>query len=442
MDFSQESYVRVYTRDTSSWLRLGWQGQSMLMLLLRKLDRNGCIEGVECPDDLARVTGLPAEIVAVALPRLLEEGILTLEDGVLCMPRYVEAQTCKRADRIRQAQHRERRRLEQPPEARVYVLRGANGLLKVGFSTNVLRRVRELKWQLGQDVELLASWPGTMADEGQAHVSFRHLHVKGEWFQDDGSIMAWAQAQVEPGVTAGSHGATGVTLYSALPSNALQCKTEDARARPAAAPHLSKSTPEQNAAPPPQPKPQPSPPLTDADCSRQDAPGSTDEGLYVPREPVRSLDGWEEPPGWDLELAAAGVTRSVFESRMAELRTGPIGGRRGVLPGKVTDYVRNQLPKWRTWGETATAQGKPRVKAELQGGGTWHPSSKIRSYGTKLLKLSGPEVERACQVYARSEDWYGRTRADADKRCAERLRQAAESMGLVEKLGLKQPRGP
>ena len=36
VDFSDESYVRLYTRDTVSWLRLGWEAQALLCLLLRQ----------------------------------------------------------------------------------------------------------------------------------------------------------------------------------------------------------------------------------------------------------------------------------------------------------------------------------------------------------------------------------------------------------------------
>ena len=42
MNFEDEDYVRLYTRDTVTWELLGWEGHCVLTLMLRgKFDRAG-----------------------------------------------------------------------------------------------------------------------------------------------------------------------------------------------------------------------------------------------------------------------------------------------------------------------------------------------------------------------------------------------------------------
>jgi hypothetical protein len=110
MNFEDESYVRLYTRDTSTWLRLGFEGQAVLVFLIRKLDRSGVLDGIEEPaTDVALVTGVPLAIVEVGLPRLLERGVLTLRGTQLVMPNYVQAQNARQSDRVRKLESRARR---------------------------------------------------------------------------------------------------------------------------------------------------------------------------------------------------------------------------------------------------------------------------------------------------------------------------------------------
>lgn len=107
MDFQDESYVRLYTRDTRTWLRLGFEGQCVLTFLIRKLDRAGVLDGIEEPAmDVALVTGIPVPIVEVGLARLLERGVVELHGAKLVMPNYVEAQNCRQTDRLRKAESR------------------------------------------------------------------------------------------------------------------------------------------------------------------------------------------------------------------------------------------------------------------------------------------------------------------------------------------------
>lgn len=111
MNFEDEPYVRVYVRDTKTWLKLGFEGQTVLLFVLRKLDRAGVLDGIDEPAaDVALITGVPVAIVEAGLPRLLERGVLVLRGDRLIMPNYIEAQSCAKSDRLRQQEQRQRRR--------------------------------------------------------------------------------------------------------------------------------------------------------------------------------------------------------------------------------------------------------------------------------------------------------------------------------------------
>jgi hypothetical protein len=111
LDFADESYVRLFTRDTKTWLRLGFEGQAVLMFALRKLDRAGVLDGMDDPvSDLALVAGIPIDLVKVGLPRLLERGVFQLSGNRLVMPNFLEAQNCRQSDRLRKQESRSRRR--------------------------------------------------------------------------------------------------------------------------------------------------------------------------------------------------------------------------------------------------------------------------------------------------------------------------------------------
>jgi hypothetical protein len=113
MDWSNESYIRVYIRDTKSWLKLRWEGQCLFMMLLRKVDRSGILDDIEDPDDdLSLITGFPIEHVRSGLSRLVKLGIVRINtDNTLLIPNFIEAQEATKSDKQRQREFRERRRL-------------------------------------------------------------------------------------------------------------------------------------------------------------------------------------------------------------------------------------------------------------------------------------------------------------------------------------------
>lgn len=128
MNYEDEHYVRLYTRDTKTWLKLGWEGQAVLSLLLRKVDKAGVLDDVDDPvPDISLITGVPEGIVEIALPRLLrvgKDGQSTIEivGSKLVFPNYIEAQTAIRSDKVRAQEYRGRRRAQArhvtpPPDA-------------------------------------------------------------------------------------------------------------------------------------------------------------------------------------------------------------------------------------------------------------------------------------------------------------------------------------
>lgn len=111
MNFEDEHYVRIYTRDTKTWKRWGWEAQTVFMHVMRKLDKAGVLDDIDEPvPDVALMTGLPEEIVAAGLHKILEAGALELHGTTLVAPKYIEAQTAAKTDSQRQKECRERRR--------------------------------------------------------------------------------------------------------------------------------------------------------------------------------------------------------------------------------------------------------------------------------------------------------------------------------------------
>src|SRR3954467_1418051 len=115
MNYEDEPYVRLYHTDTATWALLGWEGQTVLMHMLRgKFDRAGIFScGRHEPSRaVTAVTRLPAELVEAGLAALLREEVWIVNNGQLVWPNYHHAQTCPRSDRLRQAESRKNRAKE------------------------------------------------------------------------------------------------------------------------------------------------------------------------------------------------------------------------------------------------------------------------------------------------------------------------------------------
>lgn len=111
MNWEDESYVRVYKRDTITWKLIGWQGRCLLPLLLRKVDRAGCLdtEGAGA-EGIAALVDVPVDVVEPGLQALIDRGVLEIRDTILILPKFVAAQEAKQSDKQRQIESRGRRR--------------------------------------------------------------------------------------------------------------------------------------------------------------------------------------------------------------------------------------------------------------------------------------------------------------------------------------------
>ncbi len=111
MDWSNERYVRIYTRDSRNLKLFGWEGRALLWEVIRKADRAGVLEGVRDADDVALMVDMPVEVVRTALARIQSVDPETIQMCGLgaVLPSYILAQESKQSDKQRQRESRARR---------------------------------------------------------------------------------------------------------------------------------------------------------------------------------------------------------------------------------------------------------------------------------------------------------------------------------------------
>jgi hypothetical protein len=121
MNFSDEEYVRLYTNDTMTWDTLPWQSLALLALGLRKFDKSGVFDFGKhgAVRALSIKTRLPAEVVSEGLKAILDDEVWKVEGTKLFWPTYIEAQNCRRSERLRKRIERSRRSSEQQNEQSV-----------------------------------------------------------------------------------------------------------------------------------------------------------------------------------------------------------------------------------------------------------------------------------------------------------------------------------
>jgi hypothetical protein len=95
---------------------------------------------------------------------------------------------------------------------------------------------------------------------------------------------------------------------------------------------------------------------------------------------------WQPSESLRADAAIAGVTD--FDERLASLRSGPIGGARGVFEDSLEDYIRASFGKWRTWGEAdrakaTAAASKPRAQGYRAPVIAIEPTARHREYAAK-----------------------------------------------------------
>jgi len=64
-----------------------------------------------------------------------------------------------------------------------FIQSGSDGAIKIGFSSKVDIRLGSLQKANAETLRLLATIPGTMADEARLHQRFAAHRIRGEWFR-------------------------------------------------------------------------------------------------------------------------------------------------------------------------------------------------------------------------------------------------------------------
>lgn len=113
LDWSNESYSRLYRRDTPDWNLLGFEGQAVYMALLRHLDRSGVLpfgkELTPVEAVSACLYGWPPEVVAAGLERLLARGYLIHSGSGLVDPEFLERDEAVKSNALKCREYRARR---------------------------------------------------------------------------------------------------------------------------------------------------------------------------------------------------------------------------------------------------------------------------------------------------------------------------------------------
>lgn len=110
MNWSDEHYVKFYTRRTATSLSWPWQTTALWPNILSRVDGAGIIEfGRLTPERaVSVVTGIPLEVVAAGLPALIEDGTIELRERALIIPNFIEAQEARKSESLKKADQRER----------------------------------------------------------------------------------------------------------------------------------------------------------------------------------------------------------------------------------------------------------------------------------------------------------------------------------------------
>jgi len=118
VNYQDERYVRVYTRDSLTWISWNWETRAVFVLLLRKVDRAGVLDtgSMEKAKAISLLVGVPIEVAEVAVKQLIDDGTATETPTAIVFPRFLDAQECKQSDAQRQRESRLNRRIKAVSE--------------------------------------------------------------------------------------------------------------------------------------------------------------------------------------------------------------------------------------------------------------------------------------------------------------------------------------
>lgn len=87
----------------------------------------------------------------------------------------------------------------RPKKGHIYFIQvGVDGPIKIGFSSDVAQRLRTLQTGHTEKLRLLHKQVGTKEDEAALHRKFRNIHIKGEWYEADPSLVEFIRKRKSP----------------------------------------------------------------------------------------------------------------------------------------------------------------------------------------------------------------------------------------------------
>ncbi len=198
MKWEEERYVRLFTRDSVTWVGWPWQSRALFCLLLRKVDRAGIMElGEHGMEGVAVMAGMPLDVVQEAIKPLLASRSVVVNGEALIFPKFIEAQESISSPASRQRDSRDRRRdlisRGLHPGLKtcvVYFVQGEDGgPIKIGQAEDLAHRLMQMGTSRPDRLVALASAPGSVDDERRIHSHFAAIREKGEWFSPHSALL-------------------------------------------------------------------------------------------------------------------------------------------------------------------------------------------------------------------------------------------------------------
>jgi len=76
----------------------------------------------------------------------------------------------------------------------IYFIRSPAGPIKIGTTTRLSHRLKQLAAEHGEGLEVLAVTEGSFGAERELHGRFAHLRTVGEWFEPGSDLMGFIVA--------------------------------------------------------------------------------------------------------------------------------------------------------------------------------------------------------------------------------------------------------
>ncbi|WP_347271021.1 integrase arm-type DNA-binding domain-containing protein [Rhizorhabdus histidinilytica] len=86
---------------------------------------------------------------------------------------------------------------EEDGEATVYFVRACTGLIKIGVTKDVRRRLAQIQLGFAEPITLLGTIAGGYATEGMLHRMFAESAVGGEWFEPSPRMLEFIDENCE-----------------------------------------------------------------------------------------------------------------------------------------------------------------------------------------------------------------------------------------------------